>query len=679
MTEIRDLLHSARQALHRGEDDVAAALCRRALSENAGDAEVWTLLGTALRRREPGAAEVAFRRALAADTANADAQFHLANLLREQGRLAEAITLYRQALARLPGHPSLLNNLGLALFGAGEYADAERAYRSVLARAPDHRQALANLLHLLCARRRFREAIGVGERFLARHADPSIDFWIDYGIARHAQCDLDAAAEAFRHAAKVAPQDRTALANLGTVLIDMGNFVDAEPVLAAARSAAPDDLHVLSLLAHCRAHLCQWDSLGELHAAIASRLASEPGSGINPFLGLAMPMSAAMQRQNARHWGASLQPSWTLAPALVRERGTRLRLGYVSSDFRDHAIAYLATEVWERHDRRRFATFAYAIGVPDRSPARERIRAAFATFRECHDLASEEVARRIRDDGIDVLVDLNGYTAHARSEILAARPARVQVQWLGYLGTMGARWIDWIVTDREATPPAAQAFFDERFLYLPHCYCPSDTRRPVAPHPPDRPSCGLPSKGLVFCCFNNPSTLLPDVFDIWMRLLDRVPRSVLWLSPSNAVATANLGREAARRGVAPARLVFAPRVPVAQHLARHVHADLYLDTTPYNAGTAANDALFMGIPVLTCAGETMASRVAASQLCAIGMPHLVARDPRSYEERALALARSIEEMRSVKDELARNRRTHPLFDMVRFTSDLETALISAAG
>lgn len=671
-------LDAAREALRRGDDARAATLSRAALQQDESNANAWTVLGIALRRSDAVAAEAALRRAVGCDDANADALFHLGNLLREQGRVAEAIDAYRQALVRRPNHPSLLNNLGLALFAAGEHAEAERNYRAALRLVPAHRQALANLVHLLCRVGRHREADDAAGRYVREHGDGPAEIWIDWGIARHALGDGDAAAQAFRNALQKAPRDATALVNLGTVLVDRGDYVEARRALSTAVAAAPHDLDALSLLAHCDAHLCRFEDLATAHATIASRLAADPSVGIHPFHALAMPLSAAALQQCARHWAASIRPACELSPAIVHERGNRLRLGYVSSDLREHAVAYLATEVFERHDAARFSTFAYAIGPSDRSPLRERIRAAFGTFRECHDRTSEDIARLVRADGIDVLVDLNGYTTHARSEIFASRPAPVQIQWLGFLGTMGARWIDWIVTDREATPPSMQPLFDERLLYLPDCYCPSDTRREVATRAPGRAACGLPEQGVVFCCFNNPYKLLAGVFDIWMRLLRQVPNSVLWLAPSNAVAAANLRREASLRGIAPERIVFAPRVPPADHWARHVHADIYLDTAPYNAGTAANDALFMGVPVVTCPGETMASRVAASQLRAIGLADLVAADAQAYEQRALALALDTDERRSVKDRLARNRGTHPLFDMARFTEALENAFIRVA-
>jgi predicted O-linked N-acetylglucosamine transferase (SPINDLY family) len=308
---------------------------------------------------------------------------------------------------------------------------------------------------------------------------------------------------------------------------------------------------------------------------------------------------------------------------------------------------------------------------------RDRIERAFSQFVDVSGEAVEATVRRIAADGIEVLIDLNGYTTHARSELFALKPAPVQIHWLGYLGTLGAPWYDFVLTDRFAAPPELQRFFSERFLYLPDCYCPSDTRRAVAAAAPSRGECGLPEGALVFCCFNQAYKILPEMFAVWMRLLEQVAQSVLWLAPANATARQNLQREAARRGIAPERLVFAPRLELERHLARHVHADLFLDTTPYNAGTTANDALFMGVPVLTCAGQTLASRVAGSQLRAIGLPELVTTDLAGYEALALALARDPVRRAQLRARLQANRDTMPLFDMARFARALDDLLQAA--
>ncbi len=674
-------LAKARTALQQHDRDAAESWSRQALQIDNTSGAAWLLLGIALRQHDPVQAEAALGRAIGLDPNNTDAHFHLGNLHREQSRFKPAVAAYEQALKAAPKHPSILNNLGLSLAADGKDDDAERAYRLVLDGNPKHGQALSNLVHLYCRQHRYAEALRTATAYLHDHAEASATFWIDRGIALHHAQDHPAAMASFRRALAIDANDAVALANLGSVMIDTGEFVLAEPVLTHAHAAAPDDLNALSLLAHCRAHLTQWGGLPELHADIVARLIRNPRGGINPFFGLAMPMSPTLQQQNARHWASGLNSSAggsSSPPMQVRAHGHKLRVGYVSSDFRVHAVSFLATEVWERHDRSHFTTFAYAIGPSDRSPLRERIQNAFDTFRECDAADAEGIAQHIREDGIDVLIDLNGYTTHARSEIFARRPAAIQAQWLGYLGTLGAPWMDYIITDRYATPPSAQASFDERFLYLPDCYCPSDTRRAVASSSPSREASGLASDAFVFCCFNNPYKLLPDLFEVWMRLLAAIPKSILWLSPSSVVSMANLRQEAFARSVDASRLIFAPRVPIDEHLARHRHVDLYLDTTPYNAGTAANDALFMGVPVLTCSGDTMASRVAGSQLRAIGLSDLITHDLASYETLGLALARDPGAIRDLKARLAENRRHEVLFDMTRFTAALEAALMAAA-
>lgn len=667
-------LRASRAAWERGDAAQAEAHCREAIAADADDARAWILLGVVLRRRDPAAAHAALAAALELEAHQPDAWFHLGNLHREQRRYAEAIAAYEAAAAAAPGNASVHNNLGLALEAAGQPARAEAAYRAALAHAPGHRQALGNLAHLLCGLHRYAEAGAVCEDYLRLFADADVTVWVDRGICRHHAGDHEGAQASFAHALALSPDDPIVLTNLGSALIEWGDFERAEPLVARAVAQDASRLYPLSLLAHCRAQLCAWDGLDALHEAIRQQLAAGSDEVVNAFAALSLPLSPELQLRVARRWARDLAPAEPRAPPLPGARQGKLRVGYVSSDFRTHALSSLLAEVWERHDRTRLATYAYSIGPPERSALRTRIEAAFDRFAECSGESVEEIARRIRGDGIEVLIDLNGYTTHAKSELFALKPAPVQVSWLGYLGTLGAPWYDYLLTDRFAAPPELQRFFTERFLYLPDCYCPSDTQRPIAAVAPTRAVCGLPQSGVVFCCFNASYKLLPAVFAVWMRLLAQTPGSVLWLSPVSAAARANLGREAAARGVDPQRLIFAPRLSLPEHLARHVHADLFLDTTPYNAGTTANDALFMGVPVLTCAGESLASRVAGSQLRALGLPELVTTDLRAYEALALSLAHHPERLHGLRERLARNRQSYPLFDMERFSRALDDRL-----
>jgi predicted O-linked N-acetylglucosamine transferase (SPINDLY family) len=331
-------------------------------------------------------------------------------------------------------------------------------------------------------------------------------------------------------------------------------------------------------------------------------------------------------------------------------------------------------ELWERLDRSRLDIFGYGLLARDPGATGQRVERAFEHFADVSGESTPRIAQRIRDDRIGILLDLNGYTRNARPAIFALRPAPLQINCIGYPGTLGAPWYDYIFTDRFSLPEHLQRFFTERPLYMPHMAFPSDTTRLPAGPPPSRTACGLPEQGFVFCCFNNTYKILPDVFALWMRLLAAVPGSVLWLLETSAEAKANLCREAGTAGIDPARLIFAARVKVGAHVARHACADLFLDTYPYGAHTTANDALLAGLPVLTCAGDTLVSRICGSQLSAIGLPELITTSFADYEALALKLAQDPALLQSYRDRLAANRRTTPLFDMTRYARDFEDAM-----
>jgi protein O-GlcNAc transferase len=674
-------LRSAFAAWQRGDPASAEADCRKAMGLGIDDARPWTLLGSILLSRDPKAAETALQHALLLDANFPDAHFQLGNLHRTLHRVDAAIESYRRTLKLAPGNPGVMSNLALALEESGARESAIETWQEALRIDTGHRQSQVNLAHALTLTKRYREASALCAEHLRRFPDADADMWATQGICLHHLGDRAGCERCFRHATDLAPDDASILIKVATTLLDARDFPGAEAIFARTVTLNPRHLFAMVELAFCRQHLCRWEGLPDLHRAIVEEVASRDESKAlaDPFKTLSMPVPAALQLRIARRWTESQVVRDAVLPAREPRPGARLRLGYVSSDFRTHPIALLLTEVWERHDRSRFETFAYSIGPRDPSPLRDRIVAAFDHFHDCLDESARTTAERIRDDHIDVLIDLNGHTALCRTAIFALRPATVQAQWLGYLGTMGADFIDYVITDRIATPPEQQTNFAERFLHLPDCYCPSDTRREISPQPPSRDACGLPASGFVFCCFNNSYKILPHVFDVWMRLLGAVEGSVLWLAPANSAVGPNLAREAAQRGIDPSRLVYAQVVSLSEHLARHAHADLYLDTTPYNAGTTANDALLMGVPVLTTPGETMASRVAASQLTALGMPELVTEDLAAYEATALRLARNPEEHSALRARLRANRGTRPLFDMARFTRGLEEALERVAG
>lgn len=350
-----------------------------------------------------------------------------------------------------------------------------------------------------------------------------------------------------------------------------------------------------------------------------------------------------------------------------------LRIGYLSADFREHATSHLAAELFERHDRRRVTLFGYSLGRDDGTAIRRRIVHGFDSFVELGECSDDDAARRIHQDGIDILVDLNGYTAGARTGIVWRRPAPIQVNYLGFPGTMAADCIDYVIGDPVVLPDAVAAHFSEQPVVLPDSYQCNDSTKVIAAARPSRREVGLPPSGFVFCCFNPPHKLTPAMFERWMRLLQRVKDAVLWLLESNEMMAANLRRDAAVQGVAPERLVFAPFLPLPDHLARLGLADLCLDTQPYGAHTTASDALWAGVPVVTCLGRSFAGRVAASLLTVLGLPELIASDPDAYETLALHLANHRDELAALRRRLSANRLSAPLFDCGRFTTHLETA------
>jgi predicted O-linked N-acetylglucosamine transferase (SPINDLY family) len=419
--------------------------------------------------------------------------------------------------------------------------------------------------------------------------------------------------------------------------------------------------------------ICRWDGLKEKIENLLGQVdAGEPAAP--PFPLLAMPSSPRQQLEAASQVFRDSPVFDGRYPSLLKRTGAgKLRLGYFSSDLYSHATAHLIAGMFEAHDRSQFEIIGFAFGGDEADPMRQRIAKAFDRLIDVSNMPERKIADMSRELGIHIGVDLKGHTKDSRPRIFAPRAAPIQVNYLGYPGTMGAACFDYIIGDPVVTPREHSAHFSERIVSLPHCYQVNDSKR----HRPDRSfsrrELGLPEKGFVFCCFNNSFKILPGVFDIWMRLLIAVEGSVLWLLEDSPAARKNLRTEAQKRNVSPDRLVFATRVPVLDHLARHRAADLFLDTFPYNAHTTASDALWMGLPLLTRRGETFAGRVAASLLTAIALPELIAESDEHYESRARALATRPEMLASVKRRLEINRQSCPLFDTARYTRNIEAA------
>jgi predicted O-linked N-acetylglucosamine transferase (SPINDLY family) len=458
----------------------------------------------------------------------------------------------------------------------------------------------------------------------------------------------------------------------GNVYTELKQYDNAFAAYDRALSLDPDLKYVEGLRLISKMHLCDWTNLEEeIHRLLARTQDQKPAT---PFVLLSIPSSATDQLRCATAFVAD-QGSF---PALWKGEiysHDRIRIAYLSSDFHEHATAYLMAGFFEQHDKERFEATAISFGPAQKSSMRQRIAGAVENFVDVRNESDQQIAELIRQREIDIVIDLKGFTADARHEVLARRAAPVQVNYLGYPGTMGADFIDYIIADGTIIPKEHFASYAERVVWLPDSYQVNDWQRPVSTAGPNRQQCGLPENAFVFCCFNNPYKILPETFDIWMRLLRANENSVLWLFEGHPSATANLRREAEKRGVSAERLIFAPQMALADHLARHRCADLFLDTLPYNAHTTASDALWTGVPVLTCLGTTFAGRVAGSLLRAVDLDELITHSLEEYEAMAIKLAQEPPHLAALKDKLVRNRSTFSLFDTKRFTRHIESAFV----
>jgi predicted O-linked N-acetylglucosamine transferase (SPINDLY family) len=553
------------------------------------------------------------------------------------------------------------------------------AVRRTLKRAPARaREENAAGARLLVENRR-AEALAAFERALA--ADPGFaPAWSNLGLLLWQLRRGDEAVAHFRRAVEIDPDDTGNTVNLGEALRLNGSPEEAVAVLDGEVRRNPSNTRAHAALLQALLEVCAWDDIEREVRLLVKAWERNPAGDwlahFRPFTALHLPLPPLLTREiavwnaraverRARALGGPGRPS-PAAPA------PRLRIGYLSGDFRDHAVGQLTAGLFERHDRAAFEIFAYSYGRDDGSAVRRRIAAACEHFTEIQDEPFRGTAARIAADNVHILVDLMGWTGRSRPDIAALRPAPLQVSWLGYPGTTGASYFDYLIADPTVLPPADFEWYTERVAWLPHCYLPTDHAQAIAPRVPSRAACGLPERGVVFCSFNQAAKLDREIFGVWMRFLNALPEAVLWLSAAPPGASRALQAAARSHGIDPARVVFAPRVPSkAEHLARHGAADLFLDTHRYNAHTTACDALWAGLPVLTCPGTTFPGRVAASLLGAVGLPELVAPSLADYEQRALALAREPDRRADLRARLEAARATAPLFDIARFTHDLE--------
>lgn len=617
-------------------------------------------------------AVASYDRALALDPGYAEALSNRGAALRELGRHEEALASYDRALQLRPDHAEALCNRGTVLQSMKQFDAALESYDRALALMPNYAEALSNRGVLLAELGRFEDALGSLQQALRLKPDYAQAFYNHGNVLRELKRPA-AALASYRRALELKPDYAECLHNCAALLREIERHDDAANVYAQLFALGATYPYTLGSMLNSRLQCCDWAQYKQAREQVVA--AVKAGQPVDtPFSFLAICDVAELQLQCARTYTAQKYPA---APGPLWDgrshQHARIRVAYLSADFHEHATAYLMAGLFELHDRRRFEVTAVSFGPDSSSQIRARLEKSFDRFVDVRALSDLEVARLLLELEVDIAVDLKGFTRDARPGILALRPAPLQVSYLGYPGTMGASHVDYLIADRHVIPESHQCHYTEKIVRLPDSYQVNDRERRIAEHTPSREDLGLPGNGFVFCAFNSSYKITPAVFDVWMRLLQSVDGSVLWLLGGNAAAERNLRREAAARGVPASRLVFAPRADQASHLARHRQADLFLDNLPYNAHTTASDALWAGLPVVTCLGKSFAGRVGASLLHAVGLPELIAGSLEEYEKLALKLASDPALLAGVRTRLAQNRTSHPLFDTDRFRQNIESA------
>ena len=704
---LAEVMRQAHTAYAAGDWASADKLCGLVLKAHAGHVSALNLLG--IIKAQTGHTDEAaalLRKVVAAMPEDATAHNNYANVLRDLRQFQEAAESYDRAIELEPGYAEAYNNRSAALVALNRPEAALDSYGMAIKLRPDYAEAHHNRGVTLHEIGRVDEALESYARALAyqpRYAEA----YYNQGIALQNLRHLEAAVRSYRAALQTRDSFAEAHNNLGAVLRDLGHMDEALDSFAKALQINPALVeahinrgHTLAALRrpdealtsyeralaikpeqpwlygtwlYTKMQLCDWPgmqaSIAELISAVnARRLAAQP------FIVLSVSDDLQLHRRVVEIAARAGEQEVRPLPALVRRRRREImRLGYYSADFHSHATANLAAELFELHDRKRFEVVALSFGSNSSDPMRARLRKAFDQFLDVSQRSDREVAQLSRDLEIDIAVDLKGFTQDARPGIFAHRAAPVQVNYLGYPGTMGADFIEYIVADRVVIPETSRSHYSEKIVYLPDSYQVNDRRRALAAQAPSRAQLGLPPQGFIFACFNAPYKITPGTFDGWMRILRQVPASILWLYADNQTVPGTLRREAAKRGVDGARLIFAMPTALAQHLARQPVADLFLDTFPCGAHTTASDALWAGLPLLTRRGESFQSRVAASLLQAMGLDELVTGTENHYEALAIALANDPPRMAAIRDRLCANRLTTPLFDTERYTHHLEQA------
>ncbi|MGE0084932.1 MAG: tetratricopeptide repeat protein [Desulfococcaceae bacterium] len=669
-------------AFQVGKNDIAVNLISKAVQVNPQNPLYYNNLGSALKNLgQTDQALACYQKAVALKPDYADAYLNMGITCKDKGLPDQAIACYQKAIAVRPAYAEAWQNMGAVLAAQGKANEALTCYQKALGIRPEYPEVLNNMGIILKEQHRFEESLSCFHKALAlkpAYAEAHNNMGNVYKEIGKA----DEAAACYQKSIALKPNDADAHINLGIIFQEKG---DTDSAIQCYRKALEKDAEkpeAVSYLSQQLQQICQWQEHRQLTEKLDhfTRLALD--KGIRPaeraFESITRCADSKLNLEISRAWSQAAAKAVSDVPvnfsfAHRKEQKKKIVIGYVSNDFRDHPVAHLIASLFRLHSRDQFEIFCYSYGKDDASSYRHRVQADCDRFTDIRGLSHMDAAKQIYNDQADILIDLMGHTAGTRLEIFAQRPAPVQVTWLGYPGTTGADFFDYIVTDRIVTPESDLLYYTENPVYMPHCYQIDDNTQPISEKQWTKKELELPEDDFVFCSFNQNYKIEPVIFNTWMNILKKVPNSILWLLESKKSARENLLREAEKRGVQSQRLVFGKRLPKAEHLKRISYADLALDTRIVNGHTTTSDALWAGVPVITILGNHFASRVSASILTAIGLPELITPNIAQYEDLAVRLASDRNELKKIRQKLAANLVKEPLFDTPRFVRNLEWA------
>jgi protein O-GlcNAc transferase len=656
-----------------GELDVAFRLLTIACNENDCSPEALYYLGSMqLKRSLFTEAIYSFKKSILKGGEFFEALHDLATAQAHIGEFAASFDNYQKCLIFGKASQELFFNIARTLDELKRYDEALAHYDKALSLNPDYAEAWSNKGVTLNDLKRYDEALAHYDKALSLKPDYA-EAWLNKGNTLNDLKRYDEALAHYDKALSLKPNAEAWL-NKGNTLNNLIRYDEAFPHYDKALSLKPDIDWALGDWLHLKMKMCNWSGFEKSFDLISEKLI-EGKKVISPFALLSLTDDGLLHKKSSEIYVRSKYPfNSVLGPILKRPNGQKIRVGYFSADFRNHPVSFLTAELFELHDKDRFEIIAFSFGADDGSEIRSRLNKAFHQFIDVSAMSDMEIAKLARDLHIDIAVDLTGHTQYSRSGTFSYRAAPIQISYIGYLGTMGAEYYDYLLADKTIIPDNSRKFYSEKIIYLPS-YQVNDRKRVISERQFTRAELGLPDSDFIFCCFNNNYKISPSTFDGWVRILNAVKGSVLFLYADNERSKGNLIKEAGLRGVDSARLVFGERITTKEYLARYRVCNLFLDTFPYNAGTTASDALWAGLPVLTLPGQSFASRVAASLLSAIGLPELIASSQEEYEALAIDLAKSPQRLADLKQKLANNRLTTPLFDTPLFAKSIEVAYI----